>query len=180
VLKITIHVLVFILSVGIVRSQTVLVGTGLGPDILIFEKETSGGMNLNISVNVSLSSIFEVEFRPGVALNSEDFNGFELSSNLKIFPFQSGFDLIVGLKLHANAGGSGTSHYVRNDLFVLPLVGIGYKTQLQKTFITFEVSFQKPFPNGVYYYHSYFENKDYYSTNFDAVISLNIGFAWEL
>jgi hypothetical protein len=66
-------------------------------------------MNLNLSVNVSLSRIFELEFRPGMAVNSEDFNGFELSCNLKIFPFQSGVNLIVGLKLHANEGGSGTS-----------------------------------------------------------------------
>jgi hypothetical protein len=166
--------------VGIIQSQTVLVGTGLGTDILIFEKETSGGINLNLSVNVSLSRIFEIEFKPGIAFNSEDFNGFELSSNLKIFPFQSGFDLIVGEKLHANIGGGGTSHQVRNDLFILPEVGIGYKLKVQKTFVTFDLTFQKPFPNGVHYYYSYIENEYYYATNFNNVISLNIGFAWEL
>ncbi|MBK9099211.1 MAG: hypothetical protein IPM14_14050 [bacterium] len=172
--------ILFLILSGIIRPQTVLIGTGLGPDLLIFEKETSVGMNFNLSVNFPLSSNIEMEFRPGIAFNSEDFNGFELSSNLKYFPFKSGVNLIVGLKLHANSGGSGTSHFVRNDLFVLPLLGIGYKTMLQKTFITFDITFQKPFPNGVYYYHSYIENKDYYSTNFDAVISFNIGFAWRL
>ncbi|MBE0572259.1 MAG: hypothetical protein IH618_12010 [Ignavibacteriaceae bacterium] len=175
-----IAILFLMILPGIVQSQTVSMGTGLGPDILIFEKETSVGMNLNISVSVPLSGIFEMEFRPGIAFNSEDFNGYELSTNLKIFPFQSGVNLIVGIKLHANVGGSGTSHYIRNDLFVLPLVGVGYKIKVQKTFVTFDLTFQKPFPNGVYYFNSYVENKDYYSTNFDTVISFNIGFAWEL
>ena len=163
-----------------VQPQTILVGSGLGPDILIFENETAAGFNLNLSVNASLSRIFEIEFRPGIAFNSENFNGYELSTNLKFYPFQSGVNFIVGLKLHANEGSSGTSHYVRDDLFILPIVGLGYKIKVQKTFITFDLTFQKPFPNGVYYYHSYIDNKDYYSTNFDAVISFNIGFAWQL
>ena len=179
-LNIKILIIFFIVSVGTVQSQTVLVGTGLGPDILLFKKGTSAGFNLNLSVNTSLSRIFELEFRPGIAFNSEDFNGYELSTNLKFFPFQSGFDFIIGLKLHANMGEGGTSHKVRNDLFFLPSLGIGYKIKVQKTFVTFDLTFQKPFPNGVYYYHSYSENKDYYSTNFDAVISFNIGFAWQL
>ena len=178
--KIFITFLLFIVSTSIIQPQTVLVGTGLGPDILIFEKGTFAGMNLNLSVNVTLSKIYEIEFKPGIAFNSENFNGYELSSNLKIFPFQSGFDLIVGLKLHANEGGSGTSHQVRNDLFILPTVGIGYKAKVQKTFVTFDITFEKPIPNGVVYYYSYIENKYYYPTNFNAVISLNIGFAWEL
>ena len=172
--------MLFIVSVQKVQPQTVSVGTGLGPDILIFENETAAGFNLNLSVNASLSKIIEIEFKPGIAFNSEDFNGYELSTNLKLFPFQSGATLIVGLKLHANVGEGGTSHKVRNDLFILPTLGIGYKTKVQKTFVTFDLTFQKPLPDGVYYYHSYIENKDYYSTNFDAVISFNIGFAWEL
>jgi hypothetical protein len=179
-LKIIITFLLFIVSTSIIQPQTVLVGTGLGPDILIFEKGTFAGMNLNLSVNVTISKIYEIEFKPGIAFNSENFNGYELSTNLKFFPFQTGFNLIVGLKLHANVGEGGTSHKVRNDLFILPAVGLGYKTKVQKTFVTFELTFQKPFPDGVYYYHSYIENKDYYSTNFDAVISFNIGFVWEL
>lgn len=179
-LKINIALTLFVLLSAIIRPQKVSAGTGLGPDILIFEKETSFGMNLNLSINVPLSTILEMEFRPGIAINSENFNGYEFSSNLKYFPFQSGVNLIVGVKLHANAGGSATSHIVRNDLFVLPLLGIGYKTKVQKTFVTFDLTFQKPSPNGVGYYHSYVENKDYYTTNFDAVISFNIGFAWEL
>ena len=179
-LKIKILSLFFIASVEIIQPQTVLMGTGLGPELLIFEKETAVGVNLNLSLNTSLSRIFEIEFKPGIAFNSEDFNGYELSSILKFFTFQSGANLIAGLKLHANVGEGGTSHKVRNDLFILPTVGIGYKTKVQKTFVTFDLTFQKPFPNGVYYYHSYIENKDYYSTNFDAVISFNIGFAWQL
>ena len=179
-LKILITFLLFIVSTRIAQPQTVLAGIGLGPDILIFEKRTAAGLNFNLSLNVQLNRIFELEFRPGMAGNSSDFNGFEFSSNLKIFPFQSGVDLIVGLKLHANAGGSGTSHQVRNDLFLLPQVGIGYRIKIQKTFLTFDLTFQKPFPNGVHYYYSYIENEYYYPTNFNAVISFNIGFAWQL
>ena len=179
-LKILIAFLLFIVSAQITQPQTVLVGIGLCPDILIFEKRTSAGLNFNLSLNVQLNRIFELEFRPGMAGNSSDFNGFEFISSLKIFPFQSGVDLIVGLKLHANAGGSGTSHQVRNGLFVLPQVGIGYKIKVQKTFVTFDITFQKPFPNDAYYHYSYLENKYYYTTSFNAVISLNIGFAWQL
>jgi hypothetical protein len=163
-----------------IQSQPILIGTGLGADLLLFKKETAAGMNLNISLNTSLSRILEIEFKPGIAFNSEDFNGYELGTYLKIFPFQSGVDLIVGLKLHANIGGGGTSHQVRSDLFILPAIGVGYKTKVQKTFVTFDLTFQKPFPNGVHYYYSYIENEYYYAMNFNSVISLNIGFAWQL
>lgn len=179
-LKILITFLLFIVSTRIAQPQTVLVGTGLGPDILLFEKGTFAGLNLNLSLNVSLSRIFELEFRPGATLNSADFNGFEFSGNLKIFLLEIPLNLIGGIKLHANVGGGGISHKVRDDWFILPTVGIGYKIKVQKTFLTFDLTFQKPFPNGVYYHYSYSENKYYYTTNFNAVISLNIGFAWQL
>ena len=176
--KIKIAILIYVSSFGIIQPQTVLVGTGMGPDILIFDGGVATGINLNLSIHAQLSKIIEIEFRPGIAFGSGNFNGYELISNLKIFPFNSDDHLVAGLKLHANIGSGGISHQVREDMFILPAVGIGYKTKVQKTFVTFDLTFQKPYPNGVQY--SYIANEYHYSTDFDAVISLNIGFAWQL
>jgi len=158
-------------------SQTTSLGIGNGVDILIFDEGFEAGLNLNLSINYSINQLMEIEFRPGVSIAS-NFNGFYFGGYLKIFPIETPIYLIIGLKLHGNVGGGGNSTKIRDDLYMLPTLGIGYKIKVQKTFLSFELSYQKPFPNGLTY--SIIADQYYYSDDFNGVIGLNIGFAWEL
>lgn len=167
----------FILSTRLIQAQTASLGIGNGVDILIFDGGFEAGLNLNLSIAYSFNQLLEMEFRPGLSIAS-NFNGFYFGGYLKIFPITAPAYLIVGLKLHGNVGGGGISHQVRDDLYKLPTLGIGYKIKVRKTFLSFELSYQKPFPNGLTY--SIIADQYYYSDDFNGVIGLNIGFSWEL
>jgi hypothetical protein len=158
-------------------SQTTSLGIGNGVDILIFDEGFEAGLNLNLSINYAINQLLEIEFRPGVSIAS-NFIGFYFGGYLKIFPIEVPVYLIVGLKLHSNIGESRNGVGVRDELYYLPAIGLGYKIRAQKTLVIFELLYQKPYPNGLTW--SYIANQYSYSNDFNGVIGLNFGFSWEL
>jgi len=146
-------------------------------NLIVLENGGQFGIPLYLSVSISLNNIFELELRPGIS-GSEYYNGIEFGSYLKIFLFKKFFYLSMGVKFHKNGEYSTTSTHVRDDLYILPTLGIGSRTKVDKTFLIFELLYQKPFPNGLTYL--IIGNQYYYTNDFFGVVSLNIGLAWEL
>jgi hypothetical protein len=173
-----ITVLLFsILSISVIHSQNNLIGGGLGVNLIVLEKGGQIGLPLYLSFCVSLNKSLELEFRPGISA-AEYYNGIELGSYLKIFLKEQFFYLSLGVKFHKNWEYGTTSTHVRNDLYFLPSIGIGSRTKVDRTFLTFELLYQKPFPNGLTY--SIVRNQYIYKEDFWGVVSLNICFSWQI
>jgi hypothetical protein len=88
------------------------------------------------------------------------------------------FYLSLGIKFHKNEYYSTTSIHVRDDLYTLPTLGLGSRTKVDKTFVTFELLYQKPFPNELVYY--IVGDQYIYRDDFFGLVSLNIGLSWNL
>lgn len=175
--KINIAILLFIVSVGIIQPQTILVGVGSGVNLILLENGGQFGIPLYLSLSTPLDKTLELEFRPGIS-GAENYKGFEFGSYLKIFVMEQFFYLSIGIKFHKNEYGGTTSTHIRDDLYILPTLGIGSRTKVNKTFLSFELLYQKPFPNGLTYF--IIGDQYYYREDFFGLVSLNIGLSWEL
>jgi len=176
-LKRYICILIFILSNKLIVAQTTSLGMEYGWDMLLFDRGHTLGMNVNLTVNYSFNDFIEMEYRPGFSFAS-NFSGFGFGMYLKIFPVEIPIYIIGGLKFHSNIGSSGNGTGVRDDLYYLPTLGAGYKIKIQKTFISCEVLYQKPYPNGLTWFYSL--DRYYYADDFNGVIGFNFGFSWEI
>jgi hypothetical protein len=173
---ITIH-LFFILTTGLMHPQNDLLGGGIGVNLILLDNGGQFGIPLYLSFSTPLNKTLELEFRPGIS-GAEYYKGFEFGSYLRIFLEEKLFYLSIGVKFHKNEYGGTTSIHIRDDLYILPTLGIGSRTQVDKTFLTFELLYQKPFPNGLTYF--IIGDQYYYKDDFFGVVSFNIGFSWEL
>jgi len=86
--------------------------------------------------------------------------------------------LSLGIKFHKNEYYSTTSTHARDELYILPTLGLGSRTKVNKTFVTFELLYQKPFPNGLTYY--IIGDQYIYLEDFYGVVSFNIGLSWQI
>jgi hypothetical protein len=169
--------LFFILSNRVIHSQNDLIGGGMGVNLIILENGGQFGLPLYFSFSTQLSNNLELEFRPGIS-GAEYYKGFEFGSYLKIFLREQWFYLSLGIKFHKNEYYSTTSIHVRDELYTLPTLGLGSRTKVDKTFVTFELLYQKPFPNELVYY--IVGDQYIYRDDFFGLVSLNIGLSWNL
>jgi hypothetical protein len=167
--KTNVVILFFVLSIEVIKAQTFSIGTGFGANILMFDKGVESGLTLNLSGNLSFSRMLEAEIRPGISMAPNNFNGVECGGYLMIFPLKVLVYSILGLKLHSNVGAGGISHQVRDDLYMFPTLEIGFRPKVQKTLVSFEILYQKPYPNGLTY--SVVANQYYYSDDFNGIVS---------
>ena len=171
------YFLFFVMSSKLILAQTASIGIQSGWDIFIFDRGNSLGTNLNLSFNYSFNKLFEIEVKSGLSI-AEDFTGFDFGGYLKLYPIEFPIYVIGGMKIHPNIGHSGNGQGVRDDVYYLPTLGLGYKIKVSKTFITYEIIYQKPYPNGLNWFYSV--DQYYYSDDFYGVIGFNFIFSWEL
>jgi len=169
--------LFFILSISAIHAQNDLIGGGIGVNLIVLENGSQFGLPLYFSFSTQLSNTLELEFRPGIS-GAEYYKGFEFGSYLKIFLREQWFYLSLGIKFHKNEYYSTTSTHVRDELYILPTLGLGSRTKVDKTFVTFEMLYQKPFPNGLTYF--IIGDQYIYLEDFYGVVSFNIGLSWQI
>jgi hypothetical protein len=169
--------LFIVLSFKVLQAQTVLVGVGSGVNLILLDNGGQFGIPLYLSFSTPLNKTLELEFCPGIS-GAEYYKGFEFGSYLRIFLREQLFYLSIGIKFHKNEYSGTISTHIRDDLYLLPTLGIGSRTKVDKTFLIFEVLYQKPFPNGLTYF--IIGDQYYYRNDFFGVVSLNVGLAWEL
>ena len=161
-----------------VHSQNISAGVGVGTGLLIFEDDTENGFGLDFYLDAALSRTYTVEIRPGF-YGANNYVGAEFGSYLKLFPFNNTFFFITGLDLHFNQSGGGISSINREELFILPTIGLGFKgLGIIHKVLNIELVYQKPFPNGLTY--AIVGNESHYKNDFLGIINLNIAFIWQL
>ena len=169
--------LFFFLPVSVIHSQKNLIGGGMGLNLIILENGGQFGLPLYLSFSISLNNNLELEFRPGIS-GAEYYKGIEFGSYFKIFLWEELFYLSLGIKFHKNEEYSTTSIHVRDELYILPSIGVGSRMKVDKTLVTFELLYQKPFPNGLTYL--IVGNQYIYREDFHGLVSFNIGLSWQL
>jgi len=169
--------LFLILFTGVIFPQRNLIGGGIGINMVLLDDGGQFGLPIYFSFSTQLSNTLELEFRLGIS-GAEYYKGFEFGSYLKIFLREQWFYLSLGIKFHKNEYYSTTSIHVRDELYTLPTLGLGSRTKVDKTFVTFELLYQKPIPNGLTYF--IIGDQYYYREDFFGVVSFNFGFSWEL
>jgi hypothetical protein len=171
------YTIFFILSSKLILAQSASFGIENGWDVLIFDNGHTLGLNVNLIFNYSFNELFETEIRSGFSFGS-NFSGFGFGAYLKIFPIEIPIYLLGGIKLHSNIGMSGNGTGVRDDLYYLPTLGLGYRIKVRKTSICCEILYQKPYPNGLTWFNSL--GRYYYADDFNSVIGFNFIFSWEI
>jgi hypothetical protein len=170
----TILLFVFvILTFSEINAQTFSIGGIAGLNRLNFDNKVEYGVDISFLNTMTLNSTFAFDFRAGFTAAS-DYIGENIGGYFKFFPIDKSTYLITGLKLHFNMGESRTGSGTRDDIYILPTLGIGFN--LNK--ISIEILYEKPFPNGLSW--AFVGNQYHYTNDFKSILSLNIGFFWQI
>ena len=169
--------ILFIIAPFAAQSQTFSAGGGIGVNSLVINNSLEYGLSLHLYGSVSPSELFEIEARPGIFF-AKNYFGIETGGYLKIFPFKDSFFFVAGLNLHWNGGEQTTSIHTREELYTLPVVGIGFKgLGFVHNALTIELAYQKPNPDGLTY--DFRDGQNYYPHDFKGVIGLNLALIYQ-